>query len=181
MAVAVVDHENLLLACARREQPAFKALYEAESRQMLALATRMLRRRDEAEEVLHDAFIQIWQNADRFDAAVGTGRAWMYSILRYRALNRLRAKGESPLDDEALEAEPDLGPGPDEAADTRRQAHRLNHCIEHLDDPRRGPILLAFYQGLSHGQIASKLATPLGTIKSRIRAGLRALQECLQA
>jgi len=181
MAGAVVDHDALLRACAQSDQQAFKALYEAEAGRMLALSARMLRRQDEAEELVQDAFIQIWNNASRFDAALGTGRAWIYSILRYRVLNRLRAKGEMPLDDALLDAQVDHAPGPDDAAHGRREAHRLDRCLEHLDDPRRGPILLAFYQGLSHGQIASQLATPLGTIKSRIRAGLRALQECLQA
>lgn len=180
MAGAGVDHEGLLRACAQRDQQAFKTLYDAEAGRMLALAARMLRRRGEAEELVQDAFIQIWNNADRFDSTLGTGRAWIYSILRYRVLNRLRAKGEMPLDDALMEAQIDQSPEPDEAADGRRQAHRLDLCLEHLDDPRRGPILLAFYQGLSHGQIASRLETPLGTIKSRIRAGLRALQECLQ-
>ncbi len=181
MAGAAVDHEALLRACAQRDQQAFKVLYEAEAGRMLALSARMLRRQDEAEELVQDAFIQIWSHADRFDATLGSGRAWIYSILRYRVLNRLRAKGEVPLDDALLHVQVDEAPGPDAAAHERREAHRLDRCLEHLDDPRRGPILLAFYQGLSHGQIAARLATPLGTIKSRIRAGLRALQECLQA
>lgn len=180
MAGVGIDHGELLRACARRDQGAFRTLYETEAGRMLALAVRMLKRRGEAEEAVQDAFVQIWNNADRFDPELGTGRAWMYSILRYRVLNRLRAKGEMPLDDAMLEAQIDAAPGPDVAADGRRQAHRLDRCLEHLDDPRRGPILLAFYQGLSHGQIATRLETPLGTIKSRIRAGLRALQECLQ-
>jgi len=175
-----LDHGALLRACAQGDQGAFKTLYEHEVRAMLALATRILRRRDESEEVVHDAFVQIWNNASRFDGDLGTGRAWMFSILRYRALNRLRAKSESALSDDAQDSEVDDAPLPDEAAHTKREAKRLDVCLERLEDQRRSPILLAFYQGLSHGQIASKLATPLGTIKSRIRAGLRALQECLQ-
>jgi len=175
------DHAALIRSCAARDQLALKTLYDLEAPRMLALAVRMLRQRDLAEDVLQDVFIQIWNNASRFDPSLGTGRAWIYSILRYRVLDRLRAKSELPLEDIVLDAQIDTGPTPEQATDDRQRSHQLDRCLDHLDDPRRGPILLAYYHGLSHGQIAERLATPLGTIKSRIRGALRALQECLQA
>ncbi|MYZ46051.1 sigma-70 family RNA polymerase sigma factor [Schauerella aestuarii] len=181
MIIENFDYEAHLERCARRDEPAFDALYNCESSRMLGLAAKMLGRRDEAEEILHDAFVQIWDNADRFDRTLGSGRAWMYSILRYRVLSRLRRRDEIVVDDEVIHAVADDAPGPEGLATEAQGVHRLDRCLDYLEDDRRGPIMLAYYQGLSHGQIAQKLATPLGTIKSRIRAGLRALQECLSA
>ena len=179
MTAVPCDYEIHLEQCAARNERAFQALYDTESGRMLGLATRMLKRRDEAEEILHDAFVQIWHHAARYDRKVGSGRAWMYSVLRYRVLDRLRQRGEGHEGDDALATLADEGPGPEALAESAQQTRRLDRCLEHLPDDRRGAIFLAYFNGLSHGQIAQRLAIPLGTIKSRIRAGLRALQECL--
>ncbi len=180
------DYEAAIERCAQADEAAFKSIYEREAPRMLALARRMLGTTGQAEEVVHDAFVLVWHQAGRFRRELGSGRAWLYSILRYRALNRLRSAdhalrkdvpvGESEQDEPACEA-----PSPLEQLQASRENHALDRCIDKLDDPRKRPILMAFYQGFSHGQIANSLAIPLGTIKSRIRAGLRALQECMQA
>ena len=179
MTVVPFDYETHLEQCAARSERAFQTLYDTESGRMLGLATRMMGRRDEAEEILHDAFVQIWNNAARYDRSVGGGRAWIYSVLRYRVLDRLRQRGEAPEGDDALAMVADEGPGPEAQVESAKESRRLDKCLEHLPDDRRGAIFLAYFNGLSHGQIAQRLAIPLGTIKSRIRAGLRALQECL--
>jgi RNA polymerase sigma-70 factor (ECF subfamily) len=90
MALAPVDYDAALRACARGDENAFQRLYENEAPRMLALGLSMLGQRASAEELLRDTFTLIWKNADSFDEGSGTGRAWMYSILRYRALKRLR-------------------------------------------------------------------------------------------
>lgn len=100
-------------------------------------------------------------------------------MLRYRVLDRLRQRGEGFESDDALATVADDGPGPEAQVETAQETRRLDRCLEHLPDDRRGAIFLAYFNGLSHGQIAQRLAHPLGTIKSRIRAGLRALQEVL--
>ena len=147
-----------------------------------ALAISMLGRRDMAEDCLHDAFVRIWQHATRFRRELGSGRAWVHSILRYRVLNALRSGGRhAQVDDEFFERVLDDSPQVEAKALEQAEQRLLRNCLQRLEKPRRHPILLAFYRGLSHEQIASRLSTPLGTIKGRIRAGLRALQECLQA
>lgn len=176
------DYESTLEACARKDKAAFEYLYQQESRQMLGLAMALLGHRDHAEDCLHDAFIKIWSNAGRFDRALGQGRAWIYSILRYRALNQLRSRGRLvPTDDGFIEQMADDSLQPEDHTERQWQSKQLKRCLQQLEKPRRHPILLAFYRGLTHDQIADRLTTPLGTIKGRIRTGLRALQECLQA
>lgn len=176
------DYESTLEACARRDKGAFELLYKHEASQMLGLAITMLGRRDHAEDCLHDAFVKIWSNADRFDRSLGQGRAWVYSILRYRALNHLRSRGRLvSADDGFIEQMADESPQAEDITGQDLEGRQLRRCLRQLERPRRHPILLAFYRGLTHDQIADRLTTPLGTIKGRIRAGLRALQECLQA
>lgn len=181
MADSEFDYEGALEACARGEQGAFQRLYQHEAGQLLGLAITLLGRRDQAEDCVHDALVKVWHNADRFDRTLGQGRAWIYSILRYRALNQLRSRGRLvQTDDGFIEAMADESPQAEEQASDQSDGKQLRRCLSQLERPRRHPILLAFYRGLTHEQIASRLTTPLGTIKGRIRAGLRALQECLQ-
>ena len=175
------DYEATLEACARADQVAFKTLYEQESGKMLALARRMLGSSGQAEEVVHDALVLIWHRAGSYKRELGAGRAWIYSILRYRALNCLRSADHALRGDAPATEPADEGADPLARLQASRQNQDLDRCIDALEDPRKRPIMMAFYYGLTHGQIAESLATPLGTIKSRIRAGLRALQECMQA
>ena len=146
-----------------------------------ALAGRLGSTHD-ADDVLHDAFVRIWQHAARYRRELGSGRAWVHSILRYRVLNALRSGTRHiEMDDGFIERVLDDAPQAEAQALERSERRLLRHCLQRLERPRRQPILLAFYRGLTHEQIAQRLSTPLGTIKGRIRAGLRALQECLQA
>ena len=85
------DYEAALQACARGDQYALRAIYERERRWLMAVALRITRRREVAEEVLHDAFLQIWDKAGTFDAALGSARGWIYTVVRHRALNFARS------------------------------------------------------------------------------------------
>ncbi|TBU71188.1 RNA polymerase subunit sigma [Pseudomonas daroniae] len=181
MSDPMFDYESILEACARSDERAFQALYRQEASQMLGLAISLLGQRDPAEDCLHDAFVQIWRNAGRFQRSLGSGRAWIYSILRYRALNQLRQRGRTvALGDDIADHLIDDSPSAAQQHEQQSDKRHLRACLQKLERPRRHPILLAFYRGLTHEQIATRLTTPLGTIKGRIRSGLRALQECLQ-
>ncbi|HDZ56965.1 MAG TPA: sigma-70 family RNA polymerase sigma factor [Pseudomonas xinjiangensis] len=181
MADQMFDYEGQLESCARGDEGAFQRLYRQESAKMLGLALTLLGQREEAEDCLHDAFVQIWRNADNFQRSLGSGRAWIYSILRYRALNRLRTRGRHlDQDDSFIDRLADEGPDATDQLHQQREGRHLRRCLGNLERARRHPILLAFYRGMTHDQIAARLVTPLGTIKGRIRAGLRALQECLK-
>ena len=169
-----------LRACARRDREALRRIYEVEGPYLLGVALRILRRRDLAEEALHDAFVEVWQKAASFDPARGAAPAWMAAIVRHRAFNILRKRSRETLVEPGdLVDLSDLAADPAEALARVSADDALRECLEVLDDDKRLCILLAYVDGYSHSQIAARLEAPLGTVKARIRRGLLALRECL--
>lgn len=177
------DYEAAVLACARGERYALRALYERESRWLLGVALRIVRDRDQAEDVLHDAFVQLWQAAGTYQPALGSARGWIYTIVRHRALRELRHPGRmqavDPADLVALADERQAAWSAPDDADRALDGAGLERCLERLEAPRRACVLHAFVDGWTHEQIAARLQTPLGTVKSWIRRSLASLKECL--
>lgn len=171
---------DLMAATARGDHKAFARLYQATSGRLFGLALAILRRRDLAEDTLQEAFTRIWRAAPSYDPSKGAPMGWLSTIVRNRALSALsRRPAESAADDETLAAIPDLAPGPLERALASSDARALGHCLDTLDGDQKNSILLAFYQGLTHPELAAKLGRPIGTVKSWVRRGLLALKECL--
>lgn len=174
------DYETALLACARGERYALRALYEREAAWLLGVALRIVRDRGCAEDVVHDAFVQVWQHAASFDPALGSARGWIYTIVRHRALREVRTPGRVvALEPDELARVADARQGDDAAGDRGLDTDSLQHCLERLEAPRRACVMHAFVDGYTHEQIAARLAVPLGTVKSWIRRSLAALKECL--
>lgn len=175
-----VDIEQALTACAGGDKIALRRIYEQECPRMIGVAQRMLKRRALAEEAVQDSFILIWRHAARFDPQRGSGLTWIYAILRNRALSILRDERRTDLDENPIAAEaPSEDDDPEAVIAKLSDANALRRCLEVLPKPRREMVLFAFVQGLSHGEIAGRLAMPLGTVKSSIRRSLTALKECL--
>ena len=178
-------YERALQACAQGDRMALQNIYRQESRQLLGVALRIVRQRQHAEDVLHDAFVAIWQRATTFDAARGAGRGWIYSVVRNTALNWVRNHARDvPVDEEAgavLEDEMAVQhhASTRDAGETRVDLGRLDGCLEQLEPGRRECIVLAYVDGCSHGEIAERTHTPLGTVKAWIQRGMRALRECM--
>jgi len=174
------DFDAAIAACARGDRAALNRLYQREAARMLGVAQRIVKRRPLAEEAVQDAFVQVWRKAASFDPALGSGRTWLYAILRNRALNILRDEsrtdlvGESTAFDRASEDD-----DPETIVAKLSDAGALKRCLQTLDEKRRAAILLAYAHGLSHGELAERLSMPLGTVKSWIRRSLGALKECL--
>lgn len=159
---------------------AFRRLYDIEAGRMLGISIRILRRRALAEEAVHDAFLNVWNHAGSYDARHGHPRAWLHTIVRNRALNILRGEARTELSGEIDRFDaPSEDESPEEAAARLSDADQLRHCLGSLDERPRRAVVLAYTHGLSHGEIAERLETPLGTIKSQIRRALIALKECL--
>ncbi|MGH8727864.1 MAG: sigma-70 family RNA polymerase sigma factor [Burkholderiales bacterium] len=174
------DYESALMACARGDQRELQKIYEREASRLLGVAYRILRRRDLADEAVHDAFLQIWQKAATFDPARGSGRGWIYTVVRHRALNMLRDLSRETLSDgEHFDDVADAESDPLDYLSRMSDATSLTHCLERLDEPKRTSILLAFVDGYTHQEIAARLNAPLGTVKAWIRRGLLSLKECL--
>ena len=173
---------NLLTSTADGDKAAFAELYNLTGSRLLGIAVKILGRRELAEEVLQEAFLSIWQNAGKFRADIGSPLGWLTTIVRHRAIDRLRMAGTtrevavgsgSDLDDLGAEA-----PGKSEAGIIMQQA--ILNCLEHLKDNQRQLILLAFYYGLTHEELAARTSVPLGTVKSSVRRGLEGLRYCLE-
>lgn len=174
------DHASALEGCARQDPASLRRLYDREAGFLLAVALRIVRRRDVAAEVVHDSFLDIWERAGSFDSSRGAGRAWITSIVRHRALKYIRAANRETDIDEATTAEiVDAAPDPFAALAAAQDGARLHGCLAQLDADRRQVILLAYVEGLSQSEIAERLATPLGTVKAWVRRSLIALKDCL--
>jgi RNA polymerase sigma-70 factor (ECF subfamily) len=175
------DYDAAVLACARGERFALRALYDREGRWLLGVAQRIVRDRERAEDVLHDAFVQIWQHASTFQPELGSARGWIYTIVRHRALKEARDGSRLEAMDPLLLA--DLADAQQASAAEAEQrgldSDSLERCLQRLEATRRACLMHAFVDGFTHEQIAQRLNTPLGTVKSWIRRSLASLKECL--
>jgi RNA polymerase sigma-70 factor (ECF subfamily) len=179
---------ELLGRVALKDQAAFRQLYDLTSAHLYGVALRYLRTQGAAEEILQDAYINVWQQAGKYAAGLSTPMTWLISIVRHKALDQLRkVKTETALT-EPLDAG-DAGL-PNAAADyadphelfaTATEAVVLHRCMAQLDPAHRQSLALAFYNGLSHSELAAHLRVPLGTAKAWVRRRLDRLGKCLEA
>ena len=162
-----------------------RRLYEQEGARLLGVAMRIVRQRALAEDILHDACVNIWTHAASFDAARGSARGWIYSVVRNLALNAVRdASRHVDVDEDtthALEADMSVQAYQEvaQAFELNASLGRLQHCLAGLDPARRNCVLHAYVDGCSHGEIAERLGAPLGTVKAWIRRSLVSLRECM--
>jgi RNA polymerase sigma-70 factor (ECF subfamily) len=169
----------LLARCAGGDAAAFRALYSAQAPRMHGLAMRITRDPALAADAMHDAFVQVWKHAVRFDPERGAAGAWLTSIVRYRALDITRRRVREQPGYEAPEQEDE---SPDALAQLVASAEgaALRRCLEELEPDRRALLISAYTEGLSHSELAEKSGSPLGTIKSWIRRSLASLKRCLE-
>jgi RNA polymerase sigma-70 factor, ECF subfamily len=175
--------ESLIEASAAGNRAAFSALYDAAAPQLFGLALRILKRRDWAEDVLQEALISAWRNAGEYRRALGSGKAWLTVILRNRALDRLRREATARLEPGGgamLEVE-DPSPSALDLTISGEAGRRLMGCLEQLEEVQKRAILMAYFEGLTHEELAARIASPLGTVKSWIRRGLQRLKGCLES
>lgn len=172
-----------LAASARGDREAFAVLYGSTSPQLFAVLLRTLKRHDLAEEILHDVYMKVWTRAGDYDPAKGTPMVWLVAIARNAALDRLRrGRHEVPFDEAAtgaLEASAAPGPDPAAAAFAGAEAEALRACLDELEPGPRECVYLAFVEGHTHVELATRLDRPPGTIKSWIRRSLQRLRACL--
>ncbi len=174
------NHGQLLARVAKGDQTALAELFQREGGRLLAIARRIVRRSDLAEEVVQESFVAIWQRASQFDSARGSAMAWIITIVRNRALNVLRDGGRMEYHDgETLAALGDRMGDSLTAFDVLAERDALKICLGQLDEHKRRAILLCYVTGMSHGEVAATLEAPLGSVKAWIRRGTIALQECL--
>ncbi len=168
----------LLLRCARADGAAFRRLYETQGPHLYAVALRITRQPALASDAVHDALLQVWRNAARFDPARGNARAWLLSLVRYRALDLVARVGRVlPAADAPDPADPD--PNPLDRMLGTEAGSALHRCLQDIEPSRRRMVVMAFLDGLTHPEVAARVAQPLGTVKSGIRRALATLRACL--
>ena len=175
----------LLVRIARRDRAALRDLYERLGGQALAVAVSVLRSRPEAEEATQEAFVDVWQRAESYDRQRGSGRAWVYSLVRNRAIDRLRRHQLALRTVERARTEvhvrPARPPTPGEEADRQEERDQIQRALADLPEPQRLALQMAYFEGLSQSEIAARIDEPLGTVKNRMRAALDKLSRLLGA
>jgi RNA polymerase sigma-70 factor, ECF subfamily len=166
----------------RGDHDALGEIYDRHGRLVYSLALRIVRDQSDAEDVSQEVFSQAWRLAKRYDAARGTVLGWLLTLTRSRAIDRIRGRKSRPepvMDDSSLDEIADRLVPQDEQLAWAGQAAQIRAALDGLSTLQRVAIELAFYEGLTHAEIAERLELPLGTVKTRIRQGLLTLRDRL--
>lgn len=174
------DNE-LLRAVARGDETALAAIYDRYRLILFGLILRILHDRQEAEDILQEAFLQVWRRAADFDEARGRAFTWLVTIARSRALDRLRALGSRAkiADEVAQSPRDDIGDAAEDALKSE-QGTIVRQALAELPEEQRRTLVLAYFEGLTQTEIAARLGDPLGTVKTRMRSGMNRLRELLR-
>jgi len=169
----VADDMRLVARIRAGDQTAMAELYDRYGKVVYAVALRVLQDTGAAEDVLQDIFLQLWRNPDSFDASRGTLAAWLAVIARHRAIDRLRKRRpEVDVEECVIAGGPDLS----DEAERSLVIEKVRSVLAEMNPDQRHALELAYFQGLTHTEIAEKTGEPLGTIKTRIRSGLQQLR-----
>jgi RNA polymerase sigma-70 factor (ECF subfamily) len=170
----------LLASVAKGDEAAFERLYGATRAKLFGVVLRILRRQDLAEEVIQEAYVKIWNNAGQFNPGMASPITWMVSIARNRAIDVVRKRGETSIEEEpaAMEVASDT-PDPLARREMTEELKRILECVGQLDPERQKLVLLAYYNGWSREQLAEKFDTPLNTVKTWLRRSMLEIRECL--
>ncbi len=167
------------------DRAAFERVYQMTSSHLFGVALRILNRQDAAEDVLQDAFVNVWHHAGSYQATAGQPMTWLISIVRNKALDMLRSAAarhetEMPLNEEGEELDvQDERPNPLGLLMQAADALAIRACLEALDAAHRQSLALAYYHGLSHSEVAAQMSAPLGSVKAWVRRGLERLKKCV--
>ena len=168
-------------AVAAGDRAALRRLYDATSAKLFGVCMRILSNKDECEDVLQEVYLTIWRRADRYEAARAGVMAWIATIARNRAIDRLRARGPlayaAPVEEIVA---PDPAPLASALLEQAQDSAALHRCLDELDPRTAGVIRTAFFEGVTYEALAARLGAPLGTVKSWIRRGLLKLKGCLE-
>jgi RNA polymerase sigma-70 factor (ECF subfamily) len=170
----------LLAAVANGDEAAFERLYAATKARLFGVVIRILRRQELAEEVVQETFVKVWHGAGQFNPALGSPITWMVSIARNRAIDILRKRAETSIEEEpaSVEVASDT-PDPLARRAMNEELKRLLACVGQLEPERQRLVLLAYYNGWSREQLAARFDAPVSTVKTWLRRSLVEIRQCL--
>jgi RNA polymerase sigma-70 factor, ECF subfamily len=171
------DDYALMRRIAARDQAALRSFYDRHAGLIYALVRRIVRNSDDADELLSDVFWEVWSQSGRFDESRGCPRTYLVMLARSRAIDRLRSRGRHGTTMQITESP--AAPGKD-VVEASEVAQIVRTALDAMDSPQRQMIEYAFYEGLSHSEIAARTQQPLGTVKTYIRRGLIRLRDSLR-
>ncbi|MDR7267795.1 RNA polymerase sigma-70 factor (ECF subfamily) [Pelomonas saccharophila] len=180
------DLPALMARVALGDRAAFERVYRATCAHLYSIALRTLRNEQKADEILQEAYVNIWRQAATFDARAGTPMTWMINVVRNKAIDAVRSRRTESaatveLDDAADELPADAAGEPGELLENSLAKARVQACMAGLPSSQRQALALAYYRGLVHTDIAAAMNAPLGTAKGWVRRGLEQLRACLEA
>lgn len=182
----VTANRSLIVAALARiasgDRAALQTVYRLTSPKLFGVALRILGERSEAEDVLQEIYLTVWQKASAFDASRASPMSWLIAIARNRAIDRLRATGRTRHMD-SIEAAADIGdptPGADSALEERESNAKLHVCLDTLAERERTALRAAFFDGNTYEELAARMGVPLGTMKSTVRRAMIKLKTCLE-
>lgn len=176
---------DLIDRIAQRDEAALKALYDLTARKLYGLSLRVLGSAEAAEDALQEVYLQVWRSAGDYRATLSPPMAWLGLIVRSRSLDLLRRRAADrahltqELDEALADTLPGDAPNPMDTSLASQQAWAMHQCLRQLENKQREVISLAYLRDLSHGELAERLALPLGTVKTWIRRGLDKLRDCM--
>ena len=191
-----LELSRLLARAGLGDRAAFATLYERTSSHLLGVVLRIHRDRAQAEDILQEVYVKVWRAAQSFDAAQSQPLTWLTSIARNRAIDSLRRastqpqlqtnfstpfSANDPEDSDVYDTVASEAPGPLELLGRASDARALTACMEGLNAQQRQSLALAFFDGLSHAEVAQHMRQPLGTVKSWVRRALLSLKSCLES
>ncbi len=174
-----VSAPYLIQQIAKQDREAFSQLYDRCSPLVFSLVMRMVKVRSDAEDLLQEVFVQIWRQASNYNAERGSPEAWIINIARSRAIDKIRAirRMEKSFVLTGDPARAESGENVESSAAESENRVTMNSALANLPEAQRKVLELAYFEGLTQSEIAERLAEPLGTVKTRIRAGLQRLRE----
>jgi RNA polymerase sigma-70 factor, ECF subfamily len=172
--------QQLIRQTSRGDKAAFATLYARTAAQLFGVALRIVGQREEAEEVLQESFVAVWQRAGDYDAVRGSALGWLTTIVRHNAIDHVRRRAARPESRTAPE-ESLRSLAASESTDRGAKLGALERCLGELEEQPRRAVLLAYLYGFTREEIAAYCVVPVGTVKSWIRRSLERLKQCLDA
>ncbi|MCV2867464.1 sigma-70 family RNA polymerase sigma factor [Defluviimonas sp. WL0002] len=173
------DIENMMARITLRDRDALALLYDATSAKLFGVCLRVLNNRSEAEDVLHDVYIRVWQKADTYAVTGHSPMTWLITVTRNMSIDRLRKRRPETGSDDAMALVADDGPGPEAAAIASSERARIEACMGELESDRADAVRAAYLEGETYKDLAARFDVPLNTIRTWLRRSLMKLKDCL--